>query len=48
MNAEDFVDRDAFIQGVVDEDGYGQLSPYDGNYEVFDVMGTSYYVFRID
>jgi hypothetical protein len=48
LNAEDFVDRDEFIQGVVDEDGYGQLSPYDGSYNVFNIMGEDYYVFRID
>ena len=48
LNAEDYVDRDKFIEGVIDEDGYGQLSSYDGSYEIFNVMGTSYYVFRID
>lgn len=48
LNAEDFVDRDEFIQAVIDEDGYGQLSSYDGSYEIFTVMGNQYYVFRID
>lgn len=48
LNAEDFVDRDEFVQAVMDEDGYGQLSSYDGSYETFKVMGDQYYVFRID
>jgi hypothetical protein len=48
LSAEDFVDREEFIQAVIDEDGYGQLSPYDGSYEIFGVMGERYYVFRID
>lgn len=48
LNAEDYIDIDAFKKAVVDEDGYGQLSPYDGTYEIFKVMGTEYYVFRID
>jgi len=48
LNGEDFIDMDKFKQAVVDEDGYGQLSPYDGTYEIFNVMGTEYYVFRID
>jgi hypothetical protein len=48
LNAEDFVDKDEFIQAVIDADGYGQLSPYDGSYEIFRVMGEQYYVFRID
>jgi hypothetical protein len=48
LNAEDFVDKDEFIQAVIDADGYGQLSSYDGSYEIFRVMGEQYYVFRID
>jgi len=48
LNAEDYVDKDDFIKGVIDEDGYGQLSSYDGSYEVYNIMGKDYYVFRID
>lgn len=47
-NAAEFVNREEFIEAVIDADGYGQLSPYDGSYEIFEVMGEDYYVFRID
>lgn len=48
LSIENYIDRDEFVKAVVDEDGYGQLSPYDGNYEIFKVLGQEYYVFRID
>ena len=48
LNIEDYIDIDEFVKAVVDQDGYGQLSSYDGNYEIFKVMGEEYYVFRID
>jgi hypothetical protein len=48
LNIDDYIDMDRFVKAVVEEDGYGQLSPYDGRYETFKVMGEEYYVFRID
>ena len=48
LEASDFVNREEFIEGVIETDGYGQLSPYDGTYETFEVLGETYYVFRID
>ncbi len=48
LSIENYIDRDEFVKAVVDEDGYGQLSPYDGNYEIFKVLGQEYYIFRID
>lgn len=48
LNIEDYIDIDEFVKAVVDQDGYGQLSSYDGNYEIFKVMGEEYYIFRID
>lgn len=48
-NWEDFIDRDEFIEGVIDTDGYGHtLSSYDGNADEIDVQGTTFWVMRID
>jgi hypothetical protein len=45
----DFIDKDDFIQGVIDADGYGHtLSSYDGNADEVDVEGTTYWVIRIN
>ena len=48
LNTEDYIDKDSFVQSVIDADGYGMLSSYDGAYEVVKVRGTDYYVMRID
>ena len=45
----DFIDKDAFIESVVDSDGYGiSLNSYDGdvNEEVID--GRTYYIIRVN
>lgn len=45
----DFIDKDEFIQGVIDADGYGHtLNGYDGNADEIKVEGNWYYVMRID
>jgi len=49
LEMEDFIDKDEFIQGVIDSDGYGStLSSYDGNADEVDVEGTTYYIIRIN
>jgi DNA repair exonuclease SbcCD ATPase subunit len=48
LTAENFIDKDSFIQGVIDSDGYGMLSSYDGAYETVRVKDTVFYVMRID
>jgi hypothetical protein len=48
LTAENFIDKDSFIQGVIDSDGYGMLSSYDGDYETVRVKDTVFYVMRID
>ena len=48
LSAENYIDKDSFVQSVIDADGYGMLSSYDGAYEVVKVRGTDYYVMRID
>ena len=43
-----YVDKSAFIDGVIDADGYGIVNGYDGNMDELDVKGETYYVGRID
>lgn len=44
-----FIDRDDFIQGVIDADGYGQtLNGYDGSADEVKVGDKWFYVMRID
>lgn len=49
LDWEGFIDKDEFIEGVIDADGYGHtLNGYDGNVDEIEVQGTWYYVMRID
>ena len=49
LSWSDYVDKDAFIQGVIDADGYGHtINSYDGNAEEIYVNDTLFYVMRID
>ena len=49
LSWSDYVDKDAFIQGVIDADGYGHtINSYDGNDEEIYVNDTLFYVMRID
>jgi hypothetical protein len=44
-----FIDRDEFIKGVIEEDGYGQaLNTYDGSADEVKVGDQWFYVMRID
>jgi len=44
-----FIDRDDFIKGVIEADGYGQtLNSYDGSADEVKVGDQWYYVMRID
>lgn len=46
---EDFIDKDEFIKGVIESDGYGNtLSTYDGNADEVYVQDQLFYVIRID
>jgi hypothetical protein len=45
----DYVDKDEFIQGVIDSDGYGQtINSYNGSADEIYVNDTLFYVMRID
>ena len=44
-----FIDKDDFIQGAIDADGYGQtLNRYDGSADEVKVGDQWFYVMRID
>ena len=44
-----YIDKDAFIEGVVEEDGYGHtLNHYDGTSDEVKIQDEWYYVMRID
>ena len=44
-----YMDKDAFIEGVVEEDGYGHtLNHYDGTSDEVKIQDEWYYVMRID
>ena len=49
LNWEDYIDKDEFIKGVIDADGYGHtISSYDGNADEVYVQDKLFYVIRID
>ena len=49
LDMSDFIDKDEFIQGVIDSDGFGgTLGTYDGNADEVEIEGTTYYVIRIN
>jgi hypothetical protein len=48
LNTEDYIDKDAFIEGVIDADGYGIVNGYDGNVDELYVQDILFYVMRID
>lgn len=49
LSWSDYVDKDEFIQGVIDEDGYGHtINSYDGSADEIYVNDTLFYVMRID
>lgn len=49
LDWENYVDKDEFIDGVIDADGYGHtLNGYDGNADEQKVLDKWYYVMRLD
>lgn len=49
LEYENFIDRDRFIEAVIDEDGYGHtINSYDGNADEVKIQDQWYYVMRID
>ena len=49
LEMNEYIDKDAFIKGIVEEDGYGTtLNGYDGSADEINIEGETYYVMRID
>jgi hypothetical protein len=49
LDWKDYIDKDDFIQGVIDTDGYGGcIGSYDGNVDEVRVLDDIFYVIRID
>ena len=49
LDLKNFIDQEAFINGVIDADGYGHtLNRYDGSDDEISVNGTYFHVMRID
>jgi hypothetical protein len=49
LNWDDYVNKDEFIQGVIDADGYGHtINSYDGSADEIYVNEQLFYVMRID
>ena len=48
LNWEEFVNKSELIEGMIDADGYGLISNYDGTVDEEEVLGETYYIVRID
>lgn len=49
LDLKRFIDEEAFINGIIDTDGYGHtLNRYDGSDDEISVNGTTFHVMRID
>jgi len=46
LNWEDYIDEDAFIEGLIDSDGYGIVNGYDGNVSEYYIKDKTFYVMR--
>ena len=47
-NIKDFIDEDELAKGLAEEDGYGIMNSYDGNYDTININGEDYYIMRIN
>jgi hypothetical protein len=47
LEIKDYIDKEKFIEGVIDSDGLGIVNGYDGNYEEIKINGEYYAVMRI-
>ena len=48
LDIENFINKEDFIDSVIDADGYGIASPYDGGYYDYRIKNRTIYVFRIN
>jgi DNA repair exonuclease SbcCD ATPase subunit len=45
---KDFIDEDSMVDYIFNSDGYSSMSSYDGDYDIQNVNGRDYYVFRLE
>jgi len=48
LDVNEYIDKDKFIEGVIDADGYGTINSYDGNVDEVKILDTLFYVMRIE
>jgi len=48
LNYEDYIDKDEFITGLIDSDGYGMVGSYDGNVSEYYIKDETFYVVRLN
>ena len=48
IDVKEYVDIDSLAEGLVNTDGWGIMSSYDGNYDEINFNGTDYYIMRIN
>jgi DNA repair exonuclease SbcCD ATPase subunit len=48
LNYEDYIDKDEFIKGLIDSDGYGMVGSYDGNVSEYYIKDETFYVIRLN
>jgi hypothetical protein len=48
LDISEYVDKDALAQGLVDEDGWGMMNGYNGNYDNVYINDDSYNIMRIN
>lgn len=45
---KDFIDEDSMVDYIFDSDGYSSMSSYDGDYDIENINGRDYYIFRLE
>lgn len=48
LNYEDYIDKDEFIKGLIDSDGYGMVGSYDGEVSEYYIKDETFYVIRLN
>jgi DNA repair exonuclease SbcCD ATPase subunit len=48
LNYEDYIDKDEFITGLIDSDGYGMVASYDGEVSEYYIKDKTFYVVRLN
>ena len=48
LNLKDYIDGDKLAESLVESDGWGIMNSYDGTYDSINVVGTNYYIMRVN